>query len=112
MRYRRAICLARARILGSNGRSTSFFAARLVDLFAIAGFDLVVMHWNRQRPSAFFGENMVRTGNSHQPPPVLFKLTPDGSEAVLKLESEGLISVVLLPTPRGLAVAQRRAGRN
>jgi predicted O-methyltransferase YrrM len=32
-------------------------------------------------------------------------------EAALKLESEGLLSVVLLPTPRGLVVAQRRAGR-
>ncbi len=33
-------------------------------------------------------------------------------EAALKLEAEGLISVVLLPTPRGLVVAQKRAGRN
>ena len=32
-------------------------------------------------------------------------------EAALKLEGEGLISVVLLPTPRGLVVAQRREGR-
>ncbi len=32
-------------------------------------------------------------------------------DAALKLESEGLISVVLLPTPRGLVVAQKRAGR-
>ena len=32
--------------------------------------------------------------------------------AALKLEQEGLISVVLLPTPRGLAVAQPRAGRS
>jgi predicted O-methyltransferase YrrM len=32
-------------------------------------------------------------------------------EAALKLESEGLISVILLPTPRGLVVAQRREGR-
>jgi predicted O-methyltransferase YrrM len=32
-------------------------------------------------------------------------------EAALKLESEGLVSVVLLPTPRGLVVAQKRAGR-
>lgn len=32
-------------------------------------------------------------------------------EAALRLESEGLISVVLLPTPRGLAIAQRREGR-
>jgi predicted O-methyltransferase YrrM len=32
-------------------------------------------------------------------------------DAVLKLEREGLISAVLLPTPRGLAVAQKRAGR-
>lgn len=32
-------------------------------------------------------------------------------EAALKLESEGLISVVLLPTPRGLVMAQKREGR-
>jgi predicted O-methyltransferase YrrM len=31
-------------------------------------------------------------------------------EAALKLEQEGLISVVLLPTPRGLAVAQKKTG--
>lgn len=33
-------------------------------------------------------------------------------EAALKMEREGLISVVLLPTPRGLVVAQSRAGRS
>lgn len=32
-------------------------------------------------------------------------------EAVLRLEQEGLISVVFLPTPRGLVIAQKRAGR-
>jgi len=32
-------------------------------------------------------------------------------DAALKLEAEGLISVVLLPTPRGLVVAQKREGR-
>jgi predicted O-methyltransferase YrrM len=32
-------------------------------------------------------------------------------EAALKLEREGLISVVLLPTPRGLVMAQKREGR-
>ena len=32
-------------------------------------------------------------------------------DAALQLEREGLISVVLLPTPRGLVVAQRREGR-
>ena len=32
-------------------------------------------------------------------------------EAALKLEAEGLVSVVMLPTPRGLVVAQRRQGR-
>ena len=32
-------------------------------------------------------------------------------EAALKLEHEGLVSVILLPTPRGLVVAQKRAGR-
>ena len=32
-------------------------------------------------------------------------------EAALKLEREGLVSVVLLPTPRGLVVAQKREGR-
>jgi hypothetical protein len=28
------------------------------------------------------------------------------------MEAEGLLSVVLLPTPRGLVVAQPRAGRS
>ena len=32
-------------------------------------------------------------------------------DAALKLEAEGLISVVLLPTPRGLVVAQKKKGR-
>ena len=32
-------------------------------------------------------------------------------EAALKLEREGLISTVLLPTPRGLVIAQKREGR-
>jgi predicted O-methyltransferase YrrM len=32
-------------------------------------------------------------------------------EAALRLEAEGLISVVLVPTPRGLVLAQKRAGR-
>ena len=32
-------------------------------------------------------------------------------EAALKLEREGLISVILLSTPRGLVVAQKREGR-
>ena len=32
-------------------------------------------------------------------------------EAALKLEQDGLISAVLLPTPRGLVVAQKRRGR-
>ena len=32
-------------------------------------------------------------------------------EAALKLERDGLISVVLLPTPRGLVVAQKREAR-
>jgi predicted O-methyltransferase YrrM len=32
-------------------------------------------------------------------------------DAALQLEKEGLISVVLLPTPRGLAIAQKREGR-
>lgn len=32
-------------------------------------------------------------------------------DAAKRLEAEGLISVVLLPTPRGLAVAQKREGR-
>ena len=32
--------------------------------------------------------------------------------AALKMEDEGLISVVLLPTPRGLVIAQPRAGRS
>ncbi len=32
-------------------------------------------------------------------------------EAALKMEAEGLISVILLPTPRGLVIAQKRTGR-
>jgi predicted O-methyltransferase YrrM len=32
-------------------------------------------------------------------------------EAALKLERDGLVSVVLLPTPRGLVVAQKKRGR-
>ena len=32
-------------------------------------------------------------------------------DAALKMERDGLISVVLLPTPRGLVVAQKRDGR-
>ncbi|HZS27970.1 MAG TPA: prolipoprotein diacylglyceryl transferase family protein [Candidatus Angelobacter sp.] len=32
-------------------------------------------------------------------------------EAALRLEQEGLVSVVLLPTPRGLVIAQKRDGR-
>ncbi|MBV9608723.1 MAG: methyltransferase, partial [Acidobacteria bacterium] len=32
-------------------------------------------------------------------------------EAVLRLEQEGLLSAILLPTPRGLAMAQKRNGR-
>jgi len=32
-------------------------------------------------------------------------------EAALKMEQEGLISVILMPTPRGLVIAQRRSGR-
>jgi predicted O-methyltransferase YrrM len=33
-------------------------------------------------------------------------------EAALRMENEGLISVVLLPTPRGLVIAQKRQGRS
>jgi predicted O-methyltransferase YrrM len=33
-------------------------------------------------------------------------------EGVLRLQAEGLISAVLLPTPRGLVVAQRREGQS
>ena len=32
-------------------------------------------------------------------------------EAALRMEAEGLISVVLLPTPRGLVIAQKKEGR-
>ncbi|MGH9776436.1 MAG: class I SAM-dependent methyltransferase [Candidatus Acidiferrales bacterium] len=32
-------------------------------------------------------------------------------EAALRLEQEGLISIVLVPTPRGLVIAQKREGR-
>jgi predicted O-methyltransferase YrrM len=33
-------------------------------------------------------------------------------EGALRMEAEGLISVLLLPTPRGLVVAQKRDGRS
>jgi len=33
-------------------------------------------------------------------------------EGALRLEAEGLISVLLLPTPRGLVIAQKREGRS
>ena len=33
-------------------------------------------------------------------------------EMLKRLEAEGLISVILLPTPRGLVMAQKKAGRN
>ena len=33
-------------------------------------------------------------------------------ESALRMEREGLVSVLLLPTPRGLVVAQKRAGRH
>lgn len=32
-------------------------------------------------------------------------------DAALKMESEGLLSCILLPTPRGLVIAQRKEGR-
>jgi hypothetical protein len=32
-------------------------------------------------------------------------------EAAKRMEDEGLISVVFLPTPRGLVIAQKRVGR-
>jgi len=32
-------------------------------------------------------------------------------DAALRLEQEGLLSVLLLPTPRGLVIAQKREGR-
>ena len=38
-----------------------------------------------------------------------FKIVRD---LALRMEQEGLISVVMLPTPRGLVLAQKRAGRN
>jgi len=33
-------------------------------------------------------------------------------EGALRLEAEGLVSVLLLPTPRGLVLAQKREGRS
>jgi hypothetical protein len=33
-------------------------------------------------------------------------------EAAQRLEREGLLSIVLLPTPRGLVLAQKREGRS
>jgi hypothetical protein len=33
-------------------------------------------------------------------------------DGALKLEAEGLISVLFLPTPRGLVLAQKKDGRS
>ena len=49
-----------------------------------------------------FGVILMHDASSHM---------KDVREAALKLEREGLISVVLLPTPRGLVMAQKREGR-
>jgi predicted O-methyltransferase YrrM len=49
-----------------------------------------------------FGVILMHDASSHM---------KDVRAAALKLEREGLISVVMLPTPRGLIVAQRREGR-
>jgi len=49
-----------------------------------------------------YGLILIHDASSH------FRVVRD---AALRLEQEGLISVVLLPTPRGLVVAQKRAGR-
>lgn len=49
-----------------------------------------------------FGLILMHDASSH------LKIVRD---AAMKLEREGLISVVLLRTPRGLVVAQKRAGR-
>jgi predicted O-methyltransferase YrrM len=49
-----------------------------------------------------FGLIVMHDGSSH------LKIVREGA---LKLEREGLISVVLLPTPRGLVIAQKREGR-
>lgn len=49
-----------------------------------------------------FGVILMHDASSHM---------KDVRAAALKLEREGLISVVLLPTPRGLVVAQKREGR-
>ncbi len=49
-----------------------------------------------------FGVILMHDASSH------LKVVRD---AALKLEREGLISVVLLPTPRGLVMAQKREGR-
>lgn len=49
-----------------------------------------------------YGLILVHDASSH------FKVV---RESILKLEAEGLISAVLLPTPRGMVVAQKREGR-
>jgi predicted O-methyltransferase YrrM len=48
------------------------------------------------------GVLVIHDASSH------FKLV---REAALRLEAEGLISAVLLSTPRGVVIAQRRGGR-
>ena len=49
-----------------------------------------------------YGLILMHDASSH------LKIVRDGA---LKLEEEGLISAVLLPTPRGLVLAQKREGR-
>jgi len=49
-----------------------------------------------------FGLILIHDASSHQ---------KTVREAALRLEAEQLISVLLLPTPRGLVVAQKREGR-
>jgi hypothetical protein len=50
----------------------------------------------------FYDETQMHNASSH------LKIV---RQAALKLEREGLIPVVLLPTPRGLVVAQKRQER-
>src|SRR5437867_917274 len=52
-----------------------------LDLPGIERLDLIVMHGNRNQRAARPIENMVRSVDSHQPPPGPFQLLSDDREA-------------------------------
>jgi predicted O-methyltransferase YrrM len=72
-------------------------------LFSDSDMDIRAAEVKRFLPQvSSFGLVLMHDASSH------LKTVRD---AALELEREGLLSVVLLPTPRGLVVAQKREGR-